>query len=269
MLNRIFRISGEDKIFGPLIVAMVPVIALIAAAPLSAQEVPVPTPRPELAEPRAESARPPAEEVGETKPPSPVVYQTACPALRSGLVTGRIAPPVDDNDCLARSPVAVTALGENGAYALRHEALLSCAMAGTLARFAGLADATAQETFGAGLAAIDAGPGYQCRRRNGETSGKLSEHAFANALDIVGFILTDGREFTIAQHWPRAGEGQESVAPAQRANDDAGRFMAKVHDEACTLFTTVLGPDSNAAHESHFHFDLGCHGRNCDYYICE
>jgi hypothetical protein len=242
--------------------AVVLAYVLILAASPSAQEIPVPVPRPEIAAP---AAQPEPQARVEARPQT--VYQTACPALRSGLVTGRMAPPLDDDGCFARSPLTVSALGKDGAFALRNEALLSCAMAGTLAEFAGLADATAREMFGAGLAAIDAGPGYQCRRRNGETSGKLSEHAFANALDIAGFILTDGRRFTIAEHWPR--QDQENIAPMQRAKDDAGRFMVKIRDEACTLFTTVLGPDSNTAHESHFHFDLGCHGRDCTYYICE
>jgi hypothetical protein len=31
----------------------------------------------------------------------------------------------------------------------------------------------------------------------------------------------------------------------------------------------VLGPGSNAAHESHFHFDLGKHGNSGNYRICE
>jgi hypothetical protein len=244
----------------------------LAAFSAYAQEIPVPVPRPEIEAPaaaqpmQAESSEPAKQEAPATRP---TVYQTACPALRSGLVTGRMAPPVDDNGCLARSPLAVSALGKDGAIALRSEALLSCAMAGTLAQFAGLADATAREMFGAGLATIDAGPGYQCRRRNGETSGKLSEHAFANALDIAGFILTDGRRFTIAEHWPRQEGDEENLPPAARAKDDAGRYMVRIRDQACTLFTTVLGPDSNTAHESHFHFDLGCHGRSCTYYICE
>lgn len=236
---------------------------LLSATSLSAQQIPVPMPRPEMAEPAGETELPLA--VDEAPPHN---YRTACPALRSGLVTGRMAEPVDDNGCLARSPVAVTALGDNGAYALRYEALLSCAMAGTLAQFAERADATARQVMGAGLAAIDAGPGYQCRRRNGAATGKLSEHAFANALDIAGFVLTDGREFTIARHWPVIVDGRDDT-PTVRAKDDAGRFMAMLHGQACALFTTVLGPDSNSAHESHFHLDLGCHGRNCDYYICE
>jgi len=33
-------------------------------------------------------------------------------------------------------------------------------------------------------------------------------------------------------------------------------FLHQAHDDACKLFGTVLGPDTNAAHHNHFHFDM-------------
>ena len=36
-----------------------------------------------------------------------------------------------------------------------------------------------------------------------------------------------------------------------------GRFLAAAHSQACRYFNTVLGPNYNAAHHNHFHFDLG------------
>jgi hypothetical protein len=38
---------------------------------------------------------------------------------------------------------------------------------------------------------------------------------------------------------------------------------------ACGYFTTVLGPGSNLAHATHYHFDLGVHGKSGNYRICE
>jgi len=43
-------------------------------------------------------------------------------------------------------------------------------------------------------------------------------------------------------------------------------FLKKIHKGACTGFSTVLGPEANAAHADHFHLDLGRNGR---YQICE
>jgi len=37
---------------------------------------------------------------------------------------------------------------------------------------------------------------------------------------------------------------------------DAALFLRAVHDDACKTFETVLGPEANAAHKDHFHFDM-------------
>lgn len=237
-------------------------LALTVAS--QAQSVPVPTPRPD---------NPSGGNREKATPDEPAqIYQAACPALLSGLVAGRTDAPIDESGCIARSPLLVTALGENGKYRLSRETRLNCRMATTLARLAATADSLATEILGSGLVEVDAGPGYQCRRRNRRAGGKLSEHAFANALDINGFTLADGRSVTVAADWPhpsRRAAGETGEGEARSAEGTAGRFLAKVHASACELFTTVLGPGSNATHFSHFHVDLGCHGSNCDYLICE
>jgi len=38
---------------------------------------------------------------------------------------------------------------------------------------------------------------------------------------------------------------------------------------ACGYFSTVLGPGTNQAHASHFHFDMAVHGKSQNYRICE
>lgn len=82
---------------------------------------------------------------------------------------------------------------------------------------------------------------YNCRRLYGRATGKYSEHARANAIDIKGFELADGRKILLVSDW----EG----------NTDAARFLKDIRDDACRIFGTVLGPDYNAAHKDHFHFD--------------
>jgi hypothetical protein len=102
---------------------------------------------------------------------------------------------------------------------------------------------------------IATGPGYQCRRRNNQLDGKLSEHALGNALDISHVELADGSTISIEEHW----------------NEDSasGRLLKRVHAAACKRFTTVLGPDADADHRSHIHLDTGCHGSDCTYIICQ
>lgn len=241
-------------------------------------EIPVPTPRPE------QDATQPATSLPDDPPR---IYQAACPALRSGLVTGRMDAPILEGDCVQHSPIAISALG---GVKLSREARLNCSMAIALGELASIADLHARSFLESGLTAIDAGPGFQCRRRNRNPDGKISEHAFANAIDIIGFELADGRKITVGKHWPVAEDpatdedeiGEPGTDEGEEKNDETAPsaeveetpraetlFLEQVHREACKLFTTVLGPDANQAHRSHFHFDLGCHGRDCRYFICE
>ena len=108
---------------------------------------------------------------------------------------------------------------------------------------------------GAQLESLSTGPGYECRTRNGDTSGKISEHALGNAVDIDGIILKNAQRIEIPD-----------VADKENVNR---RMLMALRTSACGYFTTVLGPGADAAHASHFHFDLGLHGKSGKYRICE
>ena len=103
----------------------------------------------------------------------------------------------------------------------------------------------AQEIFGAKVASVQHLGSYACRNIKGDAdgTGMRSEHARANALDIAGFTLTSGKQISVARHW--AGDGPEA------------RFLRAVHAGACRTFRVALGPDYNAAHRDHFHYDRG------------
>lgn len=95
--------------------------------------------------------------------------------------------------------------------------------------------------FGKKVSRIDSFGSYNCRRIGGDREGMWSEHATADAIDIAGFRLADGRRITIAADW--TGKGVEA------------RFLRDVRDGACRLFATTLSPDYNAAHADHLHLD--------------
>ncbi|ODT69408.1 MAG: hypothetical protein ABS75_17000 [Pelagibacterium sp. SCN 63-23] len=232
------------------------------AAAMDEAQPPLPRPRPEAA---AEAPEPEiaAEPEAEAEPGSEAskvverVYQTACPALLSGRVTGDMLPPIADGICGERSPLSLRAIAVNGRpIALSGAVETNCAMAGALADWVEEVDAYADAAFGSGIEQVDIGTGYMCRKRNGAADGFTSEHGFANALDIVGFSLADGSTLTVEGDW------RESDAAA-------GKLLRQAHGAACARFTTVLGPEANAEHEDHLHLDLGCHGRTCTARICE
>ncbi len=95
--------------------------------------------------------------------------------------------------------------------------------------------------LGVPIARIETYGSFSCRNVAG--TNRKSEHARANAIDISGFRLADGRLIDVKAHW-------DSDGPE-------GEFLREVHDGACRLFSVTLGPDYNAAHADHFHFDMG------------
>jgi hypothetical protein len=109
----------------------------------------------------------------------------------------------------------------------------------------------AEEILGKRVTSVQSFGSYSCRNIIGNPIWRnlRSQHAYANAIDIGAFNLSDGRRISVASHW--RGSGPES------------RFLHAVHGRACRYFRVVLGPDHNAAHHDHFHLDRGpfmrCH----------
>ena len=101
--------------------------------------------------------------------------------------------------------------------------------------------------FGSPVVRIETFGTYNCRNVNGAPSGRLSEHAFANAVDVSAFVLKDGRRISVLGGWSGTGVDGEG----------AGRFLRTVRNSACRRFNIVLSPDYNAAHRDHLHFDMG------------
>ena len=160
---------------------------------------------------------------------------------------------------LGRANIAYTPLAErpatngcgidNGVRVARRTARFSSAIDSTCVLTAALAwweeaiDADAMATMGSHIARVDHVGTYACRNINGVQEGPRSEHATANAIDITGFTLANGRHVTVAHDW--------------NAGTPEGRFLALARADACRFFNAVLSPDYNALHHDHFHLDLG------------
>ncbi len=112
----------------------------------------------------------------------------------------------------------------------------------------GEVDKAAQRRLGSGLSHVHHAGTYSCRRQRGNGSSQWSEHAFANAWDITGFELKDGRVVSVLKHWNK-GKTKDSKARAQ--------FLRDARRSACRVFRVTLTPDFNAAHKDHFHLDQG------------
>jgi hypothetical protein len=258
---------------------------LTITLPALAQETspPLPKPRPaEAAEPATplpridprksapetptDTAEPPADPAEHIKPEAdtppaapepPRTYQSMCPAVISGEVEAETRPPISDGQCHAQSPLAVTAVLVNGRMVpFSSEAVTSCGMATALPGWVAEVDSYLFARENTRVAEVTVGTSYMCRNVNNADDGNLSFHAFAEAVDIVGFRLEDGRMVTVEGGWSDALSSE-------------GRLLRFAHDAACARFSTTLGPEANALHKDHLHLDLGCHGARCEARLCE
>ncbi len=160
-------------------------------------------------------------------------------AVSIGRVEGRGA-------CGIKNAWKVTAVGD---VAFSTPARIRCQMVGATNRWIKNAvQPAARSTFGEPVVKLRIAASYACRGRNNKRGAKISEHAFGNALDVSAFTLASGRVVEVESGW-NGGRKESS-------------FLKQVHGKSCGTFTTVLGPNSDAAHRNHFHFDLGKHGRS-------
>ena len=111
----------------------------------------------------------------------------------------------------------------------------------------------AARILGAPVTRIDHFGSYACRNVYGREAGNRSQHATADALDVAGFVLGDGRRITVASHWG----DRDAAADAVRKEDPRAVFLHAVHAGGCRFFDGVLGPEYNAAHADHLHLDRG------------
>ena len=103
------------------------------------------------------------------------------------------------------------------------------------------------------VVALEQGSGYICRRRNNAPDGKLSEHSFGNAIDIMAFRFAEGEPIR--------------VEPREREGTMAEAFQRAVRAGSCLYFSTVLGPGTDASHADHLHMDIK--ERNGGFRLCQ
>ena len=284
-------IQGLSKSAGmALVLALVAVPVLAAAPPLprakpavtngaAAQMAPKPRPKPSQPKPPAPPAAPavpPAPAQAAPPPPVPGLPRAVPVPLPNGrgqwaaeeVAAGReacrqqlkgldlewaeAAPLGHPGGCGAAAPIT---LSKVGGLAIEPPAETSCAMAAGLAFWvANSLKPAAERQLGQKLTGLRNATSYACRGRNGAMSGKLSQHALANALDISAFLMADGTAITVKDDWGLGLNGK-------------GAFLRTVHKALCPVFATVLGPGSDGFHEDHFHVDMMV--RRGGYRICE
>ena len=175
---------------------------------------------------------------------------TACRVRLTRLgVRFEALPAIVDGQCGTPLPLKLTGLAD---IALPQSVTVNCAAAEALARWSTEVQAAAERELKQPLTAIAIGTSYECRGQNHDVEAKLSEHAFANGVDVMSFSFA----------------GRPAIAVGPMADGSAeGRFLDAVRARACGFFRTVLGPGSNAAHANHLHLDE--RERNAGHRLCQ
>ncbi len=172
-----------------------------------------------------------------------VSYVSALPKLKGPKPCGAVQP----------FEVAASA---GGSVALDPPARLRCPMIPAVDRWIRhVVQPAANRLFGQPIVSLKVIASYSCRPMNNKSGDLLSEHGYANAIDISSFTLANGRKVAVKTGW--------RGYPKERA------FLRAVHGGACRVFTTVLGPNHDSHHQDHFHLDLARHGRRGDRRICK
>nr|WP_256515511.1 extensin family protein [Alsobacter ponti] len=165
-------------------------------------------------------------------------------------VVFRPLPAIVEGDCGAPAPLQVSRLP--GDVSVGEGTRLTCDATEALARWARDSVAPqAESLLQKKVTGLLIGVSYECRGRNRDPKAKLSEHAFANGVDLSGFAL----------------EGKTTISVGKTAPESAEeKFVATVRKSACDAFTTVLGPGVEA-HDDHLHLDMRRRSRG--YRLCQ
>jgi hypothetical protein len=187
---------------------------------------------------------------GVVAPPDPIAD---CETLleRAGVKTVPSSLPVHRErsgriTCGAEQVVVYQA----GPEAIRYNPapVVTCGLALAIARLEAIVQEEARARFGKRVVRIDHGGTYTCRRMK-RFRHMVSEHSYANAIDIRAFTLEDGRRITVLAHF-----GSTDSEPAAPESQFLRAVARRLYDEA--VFSVVLTSFWDAGHRDHFHLDM-------------
>lgn len=137
---------------------------------------------------------------------------------------------------------------ERGPEGLRFNARprVTCRMALGLAEFERIAQEQARQHLGTTIRRVVQLGTYSCRRM--QRFDLVSEHSYANAIDIEAFELADGRKITVLSHFGSTTEVSRSAE---------SRFLRSLAQRLYreNVFSVVLTPFFDRLHRDHLHLD--------------
>jgi hypothetical protein len=209
----------------------------------------------DTAQPAKDASKPPELPAVPYGPPPPPETWTAaeieagrvdCERRLSGLhIIYSKLDPIREGACGLPAPIRLRGFESELAPRLGFEPAptISCKMSAALRRwFDGVVQPKAKQYLNATIIQMTNLSAYVCRTRYDNPLQRISQHAYGNALDVSEFITAKGEHVSVLEHW--------------NSGDERQAFLHDVHDGACQIFGTTLGPEANAAHKNHFHLDM-------------
>ena len=158
-----------------------------------------------------------------------------------------LRPSRISNDVVCEAPEGVAIKRGGAGLHFQPHARVNCAFAQRLTRFESIMQEEARSVLRSPVASIVQLGTYNCRRMAAYPDW-VSEHSFANPIDIATFILKNGRRVEVERDWVRA-EKPAATPAAQFLR----RLARRLYDEK--VFSVVLTPSFDAHHKNHFHLD--------------
>jgi hypothetical protein len=128
---------------------------------------------------------------------------------------------------------------------------VTCSVARALVRLEAVIQEEARRIFNKPVVAMQQMGTYNCREI-AAYAGWVSQHSFANAIDIKTFTLKGGKTISVQKSYGRGPD-----VPKSKEGQFLRAVVRRVVDEG--VFTVVLTPNFNRAHHNHFHFDLAAY----------
>lgn len=251
LLGLAFAATTAAAATGPLPRAKPAPPAAEAALAGAASGLPLPRAKPvrgEAAVPKTLPRRAWPKSTGNWPKAEVAAARAACEKMLSGLdVIWRPDEPIGEPEgCGTPAPVAIAEVAQ---IRIDPPATVNCEFALALnSWFTQSVQPQARKQLGVSVIGVRNASSYACRRRNNADTGKLSEHARANALDIAAFDFGRTAQVTVA--------GGSNGLLQKMGLSAQGNFVKALRKSACDYFNTVLGPGADRYHGDHFHVDL-------------
>ena len=170
---------------------------------------------------------------------------------RTGVVFRKVADKTGPRGCKIRNAIEIT---EVGRIKLSKPSIVTIALAERIDVWVrDVVVPAAKEELKTEVSKLWVFGTYSCRFARGRKWGgvrrRLSQHAYANAIDIGGMWLSNGELINIRKDWRRRGKRT---------------FLRRIALKGCDIFSVALSPDYDRIHRNHFHFDAASH-KLCGY----